>query len=307
MGASTATTVGAGALSEAKGHFDELGYVVLRRYDSDDELAPAQAALPKLFPTVEEFHSDTSPDRDERFLREHRFGLQAFPYKAVEWSVLNVAPPLVHLAEALLGSTDICLNEAHNWAKFSGVADYDQQLHRDYGNHTVLAPTLDPSFGEVEMFIWIHEVPIDHGPTRVVSRRLTQHVPGAQREIRREEAPEIYDAEVAADGPAGTVLAYRNDTFHRGAAITAERAARYALKASFKVNNPFWTDSLGANGKCMTPEWAAFVEHASPRMLEMIGYPPPGHPYWTAHTWDGIRLRYPNADLTAFAPAGTDT
>jgi ectoine hydroxylase-related dioxygenase (phytanoyl-CoA dioxygenase family) len=288
-------------LAAARAHFDEHGYVVIPGYVTDEELAPALEALPQLFPTPEEYHADPTSERNVRYGAHGFAGLQSFPYKAVEWSLLNVAPPLVRLGEVLLGTTDIRLNEAHNWAKYSGAADYEQQLHRDYGNHTMLVPTHDPAFGEVEIFMWMNDVPLDHGPTRVVSRKDTDHLPGYLRELPRADAPEVYAAEVAAEGPAGTVLAYRNDTFHRGAAITAEGVARYALKASFRVKNPYWSDSLNLMA-ALGPNWLAFVDQATPRMLELLGFPPPGDPYWTPVTYEGVTRRYPNADLTAFAP-----
>ena len=288
-------------LDEAKAHFDEHGFVLIPAYLSAEELAPAQAELPLLFPTAEEFHADPTSERNARYTIHPFAGLQTFPYKSVEWSLLNVSPALVRLGEALLGTTDIRLNEAHNWAKFSGASDYDQQLHRDYGNHTLLVPTDDPAFGEVEIFMWMHDVPLDHGPTRVVSRTATAHLPPALRELPRAEAPDIYAQEVAAEGPAGTVLAYRNDTFHRGAAMTAEGAARYALKASFRVKSPYWSDSLNLMA-ALGPNWTAFVDRATPRMLELLGFPPPGDRFWTPVTYEGVTQRYPNADLRSFAP-----
>jgi hypothetical protein len=287
-------TRSAETLAAAKAHFDEHGYVVIPGLLTAEELAPAQASIGDLFPTVDEFHRDPTNDG---FKLSHRF-----PYQAVDWSLLTVAPPLVQLGETLLGTTDIRVNEAHNWAKFTGARDYDQELHRDYGNHTVVAPSRDPRFGEVEIFMWIHDVADDAGPTRVVSRTLTDHLPPGQAGLMREEAPEIYAAEVSAAGPAGTVIAYTNDTFHRGTAMTAPGASRYALKVSFQVNRPHWVDRLNLLAG-VGSNWVEFVNRATPRMLELFGFPPAGDPYWTPHTYAGTCYRYPDADLSAFAPA----
>jgi hypothetical protein len=280
-------------LAAAKAHFDEHGYVLLPAYVTAEELEPAQASLGQLFPTAEEFHGGTAPDV--------KLG-QRFPYRAVEWSLLTVSPPLVHLGETLLGTRDIRVSEAHNWAKFTGASDYDQNLHRDFGNHTVVAPTFDPAYGEAEIFMWIHDVADDAGPTRIVSRTLTGHVPLGKTGLTREEAPEIYAAEVSAAGPAGTVLAYRNDTFHRGTAMKAPRGARYALKVSFSVNGPYLRDRLGLLD-ALGPHWIEFVNRATPRQLELFSFPAPGDPYWTPTTYDAVCFRYPEADLRAFAPA----
>jgi len=44
--------------------------------------------------------------------------------------------------------------------------------------------------------------------------------------------------------------------------------------------------------------WYEFVERATPRQLEVFGFPPPGHPYWTAETLSGMAVRYPMLDLS---------
>jgi len=283
-------------LAEAKSHFEEHGYVLLPGYLSAEELRPSQATISLLFPTPEEFHADPAGTTYQ--------ATQRFPYKAVEWSLLSVCEPLVQLGELLLGRSDIRLKEGHNWVKFTDAAEYDQKLHRDYGNHTILAPTTDAAFGEVEMFIWINDVAEDAGPTHVVSRTVTEHLRPSMPEIAREEAPEIYASEVSAAGPAGTVLAYRNDTFHRGTAMTAPGGARYALKVSFGAPNPYWVDKLALLQTCVTREWYDFVNRATPRMLEVLGFPPSGNPYWTPTTYAGVARRYPDADLSAFEPSG---
>jgi hypothetical protein len=281
-------------MSTVRADFDLHGFVVLPGYLDAEHLAPAQATLRQLLPGADEFHDD--PEGDS-FTLSHRF-----PYPAVEWSLLTVAPPLVDLAEALLGTSDIRVSEAHNWAKFTGAKEYDQLLHRDYGNHTVIAHTRDPRFGEVEMFIWIHDVAADAGPTHVVSRTLTDHLPPGTSGLRRSEHPEIYAAEIPTPGPAGTVVAYTNDTFHRGTAMTAPRGSRYALKVSFQVAGPHWMDRMNLLDS-LGPSWIEFVNRATPRMLQLFGFPAPGDPYWTPLTYEGTCFRYPDADLSAFAPA----
>jgi hypothetical protein len=288
--------------STAAADFADQGYALLPAFLSADELAPAQAELGLLFPTAEEYHDDVDPERNARFRTGAFSGLDPFPYPAVEWSLLGLTPPVVRLAETLLGTDRIRLSEAHNWAKYTGASEYEQALHRDYGNHTVLVPTADERFGEVELFLYLFDVPADAGPTRVVSRTATNHLPSAQRQIHCDRAPELYDQEIAATGPAGTVLAYRNDTFHRGSAMTAARGARFLLKVSFRPVGPFWMDSLSLTSKADTPAWHAFVRRATPRMLELVGFPPPGDPFWTADTYAGLTRRYADADLAAFAP-----
>ncbi|MBV9421202.1 MAG: hypothetical protein JO348_15650, partial [Alphaproteobacteria bacterium] len=41
----------------------------------------------------------------------------------------------------------------------------------------------------------------------------------------------------------------------------------------------------------------------TPRQLEALGFPPPGHDYWDETTLAGAADRYPNLDLTPWRAA----
>ena len=274
---------------------------MLPGYLFEDELAPAQAELELLFPTAEQYHSGTDPDRNARFTSGEFAGIDLFPYSSVEWSLLGLSPPVVALAEALLGTAAIRMYEGHNWAKYSGATDYDQPLHCDYRNHTPVVPSEDPTLAEVEMFIYIHGVPEELGPTHVVSQRHTRSLPTWPTRITREEHPEIYTHEVTSAGPAGTVLAYKTNTYHRGTAMSGSDGARFSLKASYRTVSDLWYDKMGLTERLGEP-WYRFVERAAPRQLELVGFPARGHRYWTARTWSDVCDRYPRADLSAFRP-----
>jgi len=289
-------------LDSAVAHFQEHGYIVLPAYLGTSALAPAQDELSVLFPTPEDYHSAADSERNARFSENANTGIDPFPYKSVEWSLLGLCPEIDELAAALLGTSDIRLYEAHNWAKYGGATEYDQPLHRDFSNHTMVVPTSDPAFAEVEMFVYIHDVPADCGPTYVVSQRHTAHIPPVPPRISREDHPEVYRHEVAAVGPAGTLLAYKTDTFHRGSGISDPLGSRFVLKVSFRAVTDIWFDRLGLSERLNRPEWPRFVERASSRQLELVGFPPRGHRYWTEDTWTATSARYPAADLSAFRP-----
>ena len=288
-------------LAEATEHYHEHGYVVLPGYLNEDDLAPAQAELGLLFPTAEEYHAGLDPARNARFAASEFAGIDPFPYSSVEWSLLGVSLPIASLAEALLGTVAVRLYEGHNWAKYSGATDYDQPLHCDYWNHTVVVPSDDPTMAEVEMFIYIHGVPEELGPTHVVSQRHTGDLPMWPRRISHQEYPEAYVHEVSSAGPAGTVLAYKTNTYHRGTSIRASGGARFTLKASYRTVSDIWFDKLGLTER-LDESWYQFVERATPRQLELLGFPARGHHYWTSRTFTDVCRRYPRADLSAFRP-----
>jgi len=296
------------ALEAAAVHFREHGYVILSGFLAERDLRPAQEELGLVFPTAEEYHGSRDPDLRARFAGRAGAGADYFPFASVEWSLLGVSQPLVGLAEALLGTPAIRVYELHNWAKYTGAADYDQALHRDYGNHTVVVPVGDWALGAVELFIYVHDVPESHGPTHVVSRQRTASLPPSLQHLAKDAYPEVYASEVSAAGPAGTVLAYRTDTFHRGTPMTAPAGARFALKVSYRIVGDAWDawiDRLAGTGRIgLAEDWHDFVARATPRQLELLGFPPRGHRYWTSQTWLAVCRRYPAADLSAFQPAG---
>lgn len=296
------------ALRDAQDKYRENGYVVLPRYLPDEDLRGARDELPLVFPTAATYHGSSDEELRAQFAGRGSAGVRFFPFPSLAWSLLGISRPIVELAEALLGAQSIRLYELHNWAKYTGAASYEQDLHRDFGNHTPVVPSVDPAFGSVEMFIYVNDVPETHGPTHVVSKAHTAGVPRSVLQITKDEHPEIYAQEVSAAGPAGTVLAYRTDTFHRGTSMTAPGGARFALKLSYRTaSDPWnvWVDRLGANLRLgLEEDWYRFVAGATPRQLELVGFPPAGHHYWTTTTWDAVCQRYPDADLSTFRPGG---
>lgn len=302
--------------------FDELarrwrtdGFVVLPGHLPADELAPALDELHTVFPTPDGFHDGTDP-RAGRFIGDEFAGIDTWPFRSVQLSLLAVNERLVRLAERLLGG-DVRLYAAEAWAKFTGAADYDQRLHRDYLNHTLLVPTDEPAYQQVEMFVYLVDVPADLGPPHLVSRQHTRDLPavpnwyprtdihGEGRFVSTTAAPGLYDAAVSGAGPAGTVIAFEPGTLHRGTALRRPRGARYSMQLSYRPAAVEWADRQSWATRSHEPEWYRFVPRATPRQLALFGFPPPGHPYWTARTLAGVAQRYPDLDMTPWQPTGT--
>src|SRR5436305_1615463 len=51
------------------------------------------------------------------------------------------------------------------------------------------------------------------------------------------------------------------------------------------------------------PALQRFLERATPRQRELLGFPPPGHPYWNEETLAGVAARYPAMDMTPYRDA----
>ncbi len=120
--------------------WSEDGFVVLPTYIPAAELIAAVAELPLLYPTADEFHDRIDVERNRRF--EDEFGgIDDFPFRSAALNLLAVHPLLTNLAEQLLGTVDLRIYSIEAWAKYTGAADYDQELHRDYLGASLLVPS----------------------------------------------------------------------------------------------------------------------------------------------------------------------
>jgi hypothetical protein len=293
---------------EARRAFERDGFVVLPEYLALGELRRALAELTVMFPTPDDFHADIDPARNARF-RDEFGGISTFPFDSVELALLTVHERLIGLAEELLGTPDLRVYSIEAWAKYTGAAEYEQDHHRDYLSQSLLVPNADQHPTQVEMFLYLSDVTPAHGPTSYVPLTETRSLPALPNWLPPREGvsddahptwvspeawPALYEHEVSGVGRAGTVVAYRVETFHRGTRMTAPRGARYTIHVNFRradsdwIGRRAWTDDA-AN----TSAWQSFVARASVRQLEVFGFPPPGHRYWTDETLAGIALRYP--------------
>ena len=179
-------------------------------------------------------------------------------------------------------------------------------LHADFGNHTLVVPRHEPGYQQLTMFVYLSDVTPETAATRVVPRRLTADIPVERTYLNPETYPDLYAAEVPASGPAGSVLVYRPDVYHRGVRMTAPRAARFMLHVSYKPAATDWLGSFGLPNAGEDLSWYRFVDGASERQLTVLGFPPPGHPYWNAQTLAGVAARYPMLDLSPWRDAVAD-
>jgi hypothetical protein len=128
--------------------------------------------------------------------------------------------------------------------------------------------------------------------------------PGAESTWRYNDttgSKHLYEAEVSGAGPAGTVIAFDPATFHRGTQLTAPRGARYSMQVCYRPSAALWGQRTGWATSSFTAEWVDFVARATPRQLQVLSFPRPGHPYWTPETLAGMALRYPGLDLTPWS------
>jgi hypothetical protein len=302
-------------LDRAAQEWQTHGFVILPGFVPAAELKPALGELPAMYPTAEGFHDGTDERRD-RFTEDEWAGIDSFPFLSTELSLLAVSDRVIDLAETLLADGDLRISSAEAWAKYTGAADYDQALHRDYLNHTLMVPADDPQFRQLEMFVYLVDVPEELGPPGMLSRTRTTGLPAKPNWYPREGtadggggwvdtagSPDLYDAEVRAAGQAGTVVAWAPGTFHRGTALTLPRGARYTIHLAYRPARVEWGQRMPWVNRSHELEWYRFAHRATPRQLALFGFPPPGHPYWTEATLAGTAHRYPGLNMTPWQQA----
>jgi hypothetical protein len=274
------------------------GWCILEDLFSPHEVESACAAVADLFPSAAEV---AKGDADERII-DWGAAKPTFPFESGALNRLAVHDALIDLAEELLGTDRLRLYQGVVTVKYSGLRDeYEQLLHVDYGNHTLVVPRVDTGYQHLELFVYLSDVTPDTAATRIVSRRLTHGFPVERTYLSLDEYAAIYDAEKPASGPAGSVLAYRPDVYHRGTAMRTPERARFLLHVAFRPADAEW---IGYNAwpiACEGFAWHRFVAHANVRQLTLLGFPEPGHPYWTPETLAGVGARYPSLDMGPWA------
>jgi hypothetical protein len=301
------------------GHFATHGWVLIEKLVTDDEIAAAHPGLFSLYPTPQAFHAGdeggaafrkgaelpANQGSEGRFRPLQFVGLKEFPHPDQTLNLLAVHPSVISAAEALLGTRDVRLYQAETFAKYTGVTEYDQPFHADYTNHTMLPPR-DP-FRQIQMFLFLSDVTKEHGATRIVSKTLTGDVPVMDLSFPRarvsdERHAAWEQAAVSATGPRGSLLVYSADVVHRGTSMTVPGGGRFFFNLAYRVAGADW---IGGNPwpRKGIANWTPLVERCSVRQLEVLGFPPPGHPYWDEEALNGAAKRYPGLDLAPWRSA----
>jgi hypothetical protein len=285
------------------------GWCLLEGFLPPESVAAAQQALPALFPTAEEFASDADPSRNAPFRDDSHRVMPRFPFESAALNDLVVHDSILDLAEQLLGldGAELRMYQAMLSAKYAGGAVSDEQLlHADFGNHTLVVPRHEPGYQQLETFFYLSDV-TETGATRLVSMQLTGGIPVERTYLSVDDYQGLYEAEVPASGLAGSVLAYRPDVYHRGVRMTEPGAARFMLHVSYKPAGSDWLNSFGLPNAGEDLDWYRFVGTATVRQLTALGFPAPGHPYWSAQTLAGVAARYPMLDLSPWRTAAALT
>ena len=189
-------------------------------------------------------------------------------------------------------------------AKYSdGDPEYEQLLHVDYGNHTLVVPRTDVGYQHLELFVYLSDVTPETAATRMVSRRLTGDIPVERTYLGLDEYSDalrirgarLRPGRVGAGLPARRVPPGDDDEGRAG------RPASSSTWPTSRLTPIGWAPHLALAAE--EPAWHRFVPTATVRQLTVLGFPEPGHPYWNEETLAGVAARYPRLDMTPWRQA----
>src|SRR5580704_11466734 len=116
----------------ARQQWEEDGWCLVEDLFPAEAVRAAQAALPALFPTAEDFAADRDPGRNHPFRVDSHRVMPRFPFEDSALNDLVVHDNLLDLAEAFLELRDVRLYQATAGAKYAGGPLEDEQLlHAD--------------------------------------------------------------------------------------------------------------------------------------------------------------------------------
>jgi len=259
-------------------------------------------------------------------------GLMEFPSPSDALNEITLHPRLLGAGAQLLGirNEDLRLTQSEAWPKYGrktqtgGAMDnHDQRIHIDYPNHSLAHPAEWENPESVAVIAYFDRVEDVGGATQVVPRSgpddpayrgplvRSPGIGGIPFVNNREQAeaslqekyPELANwrrehlypkARSARFGP-GTFLFYRHDVWHRGTPI-AEGSIRLAHNVSFRRSDCEWISTVHKGWA-----WSMYdSNHVMERLIARgtvqqrcaLGFPEPGHPYWTRATLDAVRARF---------------
>ncbi|MFI6394294.1 phytanoyl-CoA dioxygenase family protein [Nonomuraea sp. NPDC050547] len=227
-------------------------------------------------------------------------GFASFPFDDDELTRLVLDARILRCVRALLGSDTPRLTRSSLWVKVGGHADYDQPLHADYPEHTLVVPRQNGAYREVKGYLYLTDVRADTGATRLISLTKTEALSRERQWFDSPEFAALSEQEVPAAGSAGSVLFMTPDVVHRGANITVAGAVRVTVSFTYAASSWPWIGSTPWARELHRRQKSELIPALSLTARSALGFPAPEDPYWTAGTIAAVARRYPDLDMRPY-------
>ncbi|MEM7098406.1 MAG: phytanoyl-CoA dioxygenase family protein [Pseudomonadota bacterium] len=284
-------------------HYHAHGYVLLENFLSDQELTQIQTDLDGVIPGWRQAVDPTLPRPDGWQAPREFYSNKRFPFTCSSLNEMTFHPELLRFAETVCGHRDFFCDQSDLTYKCKGHRrDSDQPMHMDFGNHTLVYPSSNPKYWQVTYLVYYTDVTDMHAPTAIVPwghYKDEVHWPILHTP---KERPDLYEREIMATVPAGSVLAYSTLTYHRGTAFKGD-VGRVGHFVSYSPKDCPWVGIVSWPGQAASDDYHTWVESSSEQERELLGFPPPGHDYWTPETVRGTQARFPKLDMSPYVNA----
>ena len=151
------------------------GWVVCPGFLTPEELAAAcrEGVFESGLPRPDEYFAEQQASGGAGGEKRGQFDFFAnFPFGSDAINRMLLHPHLIDAAQRFLGG-EVRFCKGELMGKYAGAADYEQTLHRDYGNHTLLVPRADREYTELTTFIYLSDVTVANGATALVPRTVS--------------------------------------------------------------------------------------------------------------------------------------
>ena len=249
------------------------GFLIFENFLTDAERRSALDGFHRLYaPSYHQYLADGRVNRTPNQV--------LFPWLHSGLNHVSTHPDIIDVAERVIGTRELRLCEAHLGVKYFGddVGDGTQAkewFHADYGNNT-LGPIQAPDeFSHLVFFYTFEDV-----------------IPGMAPILMQPNGKSQSHA-VPMLAPGGSMCIYTNFTIHSASEFVTP-GYRPVEWVAFCRKDRQWdggrtfTYKSGADFSAMQK----FIVEASPRQLELIGFPPVGDALWTKSFINGMKLRY---------------
>jgi len=277
------------------------GYVLVPGFLSPGEVDAARSDVLRHFPTWRELQ--LTPQRYGWIFDDPEHLQVEFPFDADALNHNSTHPQIIEFVERLLGTREVLLSQSAIWAKYAGTGSFEQTMHLDYEGNTLVAPRDDGPYRQVNMILYYTDVTEALGPTYVVPQEHSRDA-GLWPPFREKKKwPDLYKHEQPVLARAGSLLIFGMRTFHRAGEMTADEGVRFTHHLVYKSASCFFNGYHQYSQFGEKPQMRQFLQRATPRQREMVGFPPPGHPYWNEQSLAAVAERYPEMDMGPYLGA----
>jgi hypothetical protein len=274
------------------------GYTLVEGFLSPTEVAAAKQNMLRYVPTPQELAA--APERYPWIFEEADRLQTEFPFVGDALNHVSTHPDLIDFVERALNTREVMLSQSAIWAKYASTGDFEQALHLDYQGNTLVAPREDGDYRQVNIILYYTDVAADMGPTCIVPLKETRDEPLWPTFRPRNKYAALYKKEIPILASAGSLLIFSMSTFHRASEMTADAGVRLSHHMVWRSAAHAFQGFHQWSQMGEKPLLQRFIERASPRQREVLGFPAPTSDYWNAKTVAAVAARYPKMDMTPY-------